>query len=192
MNLSALIDAGSKGSRRRRRVKYDARGFSAHSELRKEGLTNAAMEKRKKRQYPAALLPPSCFPPHAAPLFYRITVFSPSLPCLFVPCRPLNPQPPYKTRNLPFYFSLSSSRVFSCERGHSPQPPTYSTLLVYPHTIPIPLTTLLHYSAGYTTTRRRNKNLRISPHQFLFSVRALSAVAAVECNFPRAVLYLLY
>ena len=109
-------DAGSKGSRRRR-VKYDARGFSAHSELRKEGLTNAATEKRKKRQYPAALLPPSCFPPHAAPLFYRITVFSPSLPCLFVPCRPLNPQPPYKTRNLPFYFSLSSSRVFSCERG---------------------------------------------------------------------------
>ena len=110
-------DAGSKGSRRRRWVKYDARGFSAHSELRKEGLTNAATEKRKKRQYPAALLPPSCFPPHAAPLFYRITVFSPSLPCLFVPCRPLNPQPPYKTRNLPFYFSLSSSRVFSCERG---------------------------------------------------------------------------
>ena len=110
-------------------------------------LTNAAMEKRQEAPISRGVITSFVFFTARRPtFFYRITVFLLLSPCLFPPT-PSTPILPYKMRNLPFYFSLSSSRVFFCEkgegrsRGRGQHPSTYSPCLpsYHPLTSSIPL-----------------------------------------------------
>ena len=146
------------------------------------------MEKRKKRQYPAALLPPSCFPPHAAPLFFTESPSSlpPSLVCLF-PAAP-STHNPLTRRVISHFILVSPPHVSFLARGEgTPLPAThllYSPCLpsYHPHppyyTLPPdipPLDDVIRISAfpltnSFLSPRFIRRRVQFPPRGSIFSV----------------------